>query len=92
MSKSDLKARPIFHTLEESIKAHLTIVFAALSISRLIELDQGRSLQRIIEELSQIKEVFVKDPISGESASKYTNLTSKAESLLRTVNFPGSLK
>jgi transposase len=30
MSKSDLKARPIFHHKRESIEAHLTIVFTAL--------------------------------------------------------------
>lgn len=37
MSKSDLAGRPIFHRLEGSIRAHLTIVFAALAISRIVE-------------------------------------------------------
>ena len=37
MSKSDLAARPIFHHLEGSIRAHLTIVFAALAITRIVE-------------------------------------------------------
>jgi hypothetical protein len=34
MSKHDLKARPIYHHKRESIEAHLTIVFAALAITR----------------------------------------------------------
>ena len=34
MSKSDLQARPIYHHLRESIEAHLSIVFAALAVSR----------------------------------------------------------
>ena len=33
MTKSDLRARPVFHHQRESIEAHLTIVFAALAIS-----------------------------------------------------------
>jgi transposase len=34
MAKSDLAARPIFHRIRDSIEAHLTIVFAALAVSR----------------------------------------------------------
>ena len=33
MSKSDLRARPIYHHKRESIEAHLSIVMAALPIS-----------------------------------------------------------
>lgn len=35
MSKHDLAARPIYHHERASIEAHLTIVFAALAVSRL---------------------------------------------------------
>ena len=37
MSKHDLQARPIYHHQRDSIEAHLTIVFAALAVSRWIE-------------------------------------------------------
>ena len=37
MAKSDLKARPIYHRKRDAIEAHLTIVLAALAISRNIE-------------------------------------------------------
>ncbi|CAI7975184.1 transposase [Frankia sp. Hr75.2] len=33
-SKSDLAARPAYHHTRESTEAHLTIVFAALAVSR----------------------------------------------------------
>ena len=33
LTKSDLEARPIFHHLDEAIKAHLVIVFAGLAIA-----------------------------------------------------------
>jgi len=37
MSKHDLRARPIYHRKRDSIDAHLSVVFAALAITRLIE-------------------------------------------------------
>ena len=37
MSKTDLRARPIYHHKRDSIEAHLTIVIAALAVARLVE-------------------------------------------------------
>jgi hypothetical protein len=34
MAKSDLQARPVYHRTRDSIEAHLTIVLAALAVSR----------------------------------------------------------
>ena len=48
MSKSDLAARPIYHHKRASIEAHLTIVFAALAVSRLIEQATGWSIRRFV--------------------------------------------
>ena len=48
MAKSDLAARPIFHHTRESIEAHLTIVFAALAVSRWIENATGWSIKRFV--------------------------------------------
>ena len=45
MSKHDLAARPIYHHKRESIEAHLTIVFAALAVTRLIEDRTGWSIR-----------------------------------------------
>ena len=72
ISKSDLKARPVFHTVKEKIEAHVSIVFAGLAIVRCVELTTGKSLQKVLDLLDQVKEVVLKDPVSGEVFSKYT--------------------
>ncbi|WP_442903734.1 IS1634 family transposase [Gordonia sp. Z-3] len=48
MSKSDLAARPIFHRTRDSIDAHLTIVFAALAVTRVIEERSGWSIKKFV--------------------------------------------
>jgi hypothetical protein len=48
MSKHDLQARPIYHHLRDSIEAHLTIVFAALAISRWIETTTGWTIRKFV--------------------------------------------
>lgn len=48
MSKTDLAARPIYHHTRESIEAHLSIVFAALAVSRWIENTTGWSIKRFV--------------------------------------------
>lgn len=37
MSKTDLRARPIFHRQRDAIEAHLTVVFAALAVARYLQ-------------------------------------------------------
>ena len=49
MSKSDLQARPIYHRTRDSIEAHLTIVFAALAVSRWIEAQTGWSIRKFVK-------------------------------------------
>jgi transposase len=49
MSKSDLQARPVYHRKRDSIEAHLTVVFAALAVSRWIETRTGWSIRRFVK-------------------------------------------
>ena len=49
MSKSDLQARPVYHRKRDSIEAHLTIVFAALAVSRWIEARTGWSIRKLVK-------------------------------------------
>ena len=49
MSKSDLQARPIYHRKRDSIEAHLTMVFAALAVSRWIEHRTGWSIRKFVK-------------------------------------------
>ncbi len=49
MAKSDLQARPVYHRKRDSIEAHLTIVFAALAVSRWIEQVTGWSIRKFVK-------------------------------------------
>ena len=49
ITKSDLEARPVFHQLDETIKAHLIIVFAGLAIARYLEIKTGLTIKKIIK-------------------------------------------
>ena len=49
MSKSDLQARPVYHRKRDSIEAHLTIVFAALAVSRWIEERTSWSIRKFVK-------------------------------------------
>lgn len=57
MSKTDLRARPIFHHTRDAIEAHLTIVFAALAIARYIYQATGVSLKKLIRTLRPLQQV-----------------------------------
>jgi len=48
MAKSDLQAR-VYHRKRDSIEAHLTIVLAALAVSRWIEHQTGWSIRRFVK-------------------------------------------
>jgi len=49
MAKSDLQARPMFHHTRDSIEAHLSIVFAALAITRHLQQVTGVSIKKILK-------------------------------------------
>jgi len=49
MSKHDLQARPVYHRKRDSIEAHLTIVFAALAVSRWTENTTGWSIRKFVK-------------------------------------------
>ena len=48
ITKADLEARPIFHRLDETIQAHMVLVFAGLAMSKYIELSTGLSIKRVL--------------------------------------------
>ena len=60
MSKHDLAARPIYHHKRESIDAHLTVVFAALAIGRLVEDRTGSSIRRFVRTARRYRIVHIR--------------------------------
>ena len=55
MTKTDLAARPVFHRLRDSIEAHLTVVFAALAVSRDAQARTGISINKIVKTLRPLR-------------------------------------
>jgi hypothetical protein len=59
MSKSDLRARPIYHRKRDSIEAHLTIVFAALAVTRFIE-NAGWSIRKFVSTARRYRTIQIR--------------------------------
>lgn len=59
MSKSDLRARPIYHHKRESIDALLTIVMAALAVSRWLERATDTSIKKIVQTLRPHRSITI---------------------------------
>jgi transposase len=59
MSKSGLRARPIYHHKPDSIEAHLTIVMAALAVSRWLERVTGWSIKKLVQTLRRYRSIAV---------------------------------
>ena len=59
MSKSDLQARPIYHRKRDSIEAHLTIVFAALAVTRWLEARTGWSIREFVRTARRYREIQI---------------------------------
>jgi hypothetical protein len=60
MSKHDLRARPIYHHKRESIDAHLTIVLAALAITRHLEAATGWSIKKFVRTARRYRTVQIR--------------------------------
>jgi hypothetical protein len=84
MSKHDLAARPIYHHKRESIEAHLSIVFAALAVGRLIEDRTGWSIRNFVRTARRYRTVQIRagqhlltaeDPLPEELRTTLTLIT-----------------
>jgi len=62
LNESDLQARPVYHRQRDSIEAHLTIVFAALAVSRWIERRTGWSIRKFVTAARHYRTVEIQWP------------------------------
>jgi hypothetical protein len=72
ITKSDLEARPIFHRLDDTIKAHMVMVFAGLAISKYIEQSTGLSIKKALQYSSRILTHTLVNTRTGEKVEKET--------------------
>lgn len=74
ITKSDLEARPIFHRLDETIKAHMVIVFAGLAISKYLEQQTGMSIKKVLQYCSYVLTHTMINMKTGEKIDKETTI------------------
>src|SRR5699024_8639701 len=86
MSKTDLRARPMFHHTREAIEAHLTIVFAALALARYLQNATGMSIKKIVQALRPIQQIRVR--IAGHEHLAEDPLTPVAVTILDDLDLP----
>lgn len=87
MSKSDLKARPIFHHKRDFIEAHLTVVFAALAISRRIQAACGLSIKKFVQRLAPVRTGLVS--INGHRHRVPPRITDEVAEILEKLESRG---
>jgi transposase len=80
MAKSDLRARPIFHHKRESIEAHLTVVFAALAVSRHLQDATGVSIKNIVRTLRTVRSATVR--LGGQEITLDPDIPVAAQAIL----------
>jgi hypothetical protein len=85
MSKHDLQARPVYHHLRDSIEAHLTVVFAALAVSRWIEAATGWSIRKFVRTARRYRTIQIQagdhvitaaDPLPDDLRDALTKISS----------------
>lgn len=78
IAKSDLLARPIFHHKQESIEAHILIVFVSLCISKSLELLTGISIKKIRDMIFAIQDIEFVDSITNKKFLKRMDMPENA--------------
>ena len=86
MAKSDLKARPIYHRKRDAIEAHLTIVLAALAISRNVEYQTGISIKKFVKLIRPLRSAVVS--INGIDFMVSPDVSDEVKSVIERLN-PG---
>jgi transposase len=84
MTKSDLAARPVFHRLRDSIEAHLTIVFAALAVSREAQARTGLSINKIVKTLRPLRSATI--TLNGRQIEVPPRIPDEAQRLLDALD------
>ena len=83
MSKTDLRARPMFHHRRESIEAHLTIVFTALALARHLQQATGISIKKLVTTLRPLREATI--TIAGHTITATTPIPDDVQQLIDRV-------
>jgi len=88
MSKTDLKTRPIFHYMHDSIRAHVLLCFMGLMVGKFLEIKTGLSLRKVRDILWSVQEAHIQDTLTGKFITLQTNINDFNESSLARIFKP----
>jgi hypothetical protein len=86
MSKTDLRARPMFHHTKDAIEAHLTIVFAALAVSREVQNRTGLAIRNLIRQLRPLRSATI--AINGTEQTFPPAIPTDKQAILNAIKHP----
>jgi hypothetical protein len=84
MSKTDLKARPLFARKRDAIEAHLTIVFTALAVSREIQNRTGLAIRNVVRQLRPLRSATV--AINATSQTFPPQISADRQAILEAIH------
>lgn len=87
LTKSDLKARPIYVQKTKTIQAHLLICFMALAIAKIIEEKTHLSLKKAINLLLKVQDITIEDTRIGTKFNLKSQLSGEVENILQRLGF-----
>ena len=83
MSKTDLRARPMFVRTRDAIEAHLTVVFTALALARHLQQRTGISIKKIVQTLRPLREVTI--DVAGHALTAQPQVPAEAQQIIDRV-------
>ncbi|OLT30502.1 IS1634 family transposase [Actinomadura sp. CNU-125] len=87
MSKTDLRARPMFHHTRDAIEAHLTIVFTALAVSREAQNRTGLAIRNLVRQLRPLRSATI--AINDATQTFPPTLSDRHREILLALKGPG---
>jgi hypothetical protein len=86
MSKTDLRARPLFARKRDAIEAHLTIVFTALALSREAQARTGLSIRNLTRQLRTLRSATI--AINGTTQTFAPAILPDQQAILEAIQGP----
>jgi hypothetical protein len=86
MSKSDLRARPMFHRTRDAIEAHLTIVFTALAVAHSVQERTGLAIANVIKQLRPLRSATI--AINGTTETFPPEIPAPQRKILACLGIP----
>jgi hypothetical protein len=86
MSKTDLRARPMFHRTKDAIEAHLTIVFTALALARETQNRTGLAIRNLVRQLRPLRSATIS--INGAVQTIHPAINDHQHALLDALKQP----